>query len=59
MRSGKNPNREQKMILTANGKEWTEWLLTKTYVDTYEFKHKTTNEVITLSKTLPKKTKKT
>lgn len=58
MKSGKNPNREQKMILIANDKECKEWLVTKTYADTYEFRHKTTGETITLSKTLPKKNRK-
>ena len=54
MKGGHNPSRQQKKILMANGKDWNEWLIVKTNVDSFVFKHKTTNEVIELSSTLPK-----
>ena len=50
MRGGQNPTRIQKKILEAHGKTCTEWLLVKTNVDSFVFKHKTTGEVITLPK---------
>lgn len=48
MRKGHNPNREQKEILVKNKKDWKNWLLVKTEKDAYVFKHKETDEVITL-----------
>ena len=50
MRSGKNPNYEQKLILTRAKKDATEWLLVKNDKDSYTFRHKKTNELVTLSK---------
>lgn len=50
MKQGKNPNREQKKLLVQNGYDWTEWVLIKTNVDSYEFRNKTTNEVIVIEK---------
>lgn len=50
MKAGKNPNFEQKKLLGNNGKDWTEWLLVKTTADSYIFRHKSTNEVITIDK---------
>lgn len=50
MSSGRNPNRAQKQLLVKNKKDWNEWLLIKTLVENkitmYQFRHKTTNEVI-------------
>ena len=48
MRKGHNPNREQKELLVKNKKDWKEWLLVKTEKDAYVFKHKTSNELLTL-----------
>lgn len=50
MKGGQNPNRSQKQILSKDGKNANEWLLVKTTVDTYLFKHKVSNEVIELPK---------
>jgi hypothetical protein len=50
LRSGHNPDRKQKKLLAENNKNWTEWLLVKTNVNTYVFKHKVTNEILELPK---------
>ena len=50
MRKGHNPNREQKEFLKKNKKNWEEWLLVKTDKDTYQFKHKETEELIKITK---------
>ena len=50
MRKGKNPNREQKELLKKHKKNWEEWLLVKTELNEFQFKHKTSGEVITLMK---------
>ncbi len=50
MKSGKNPNFEQKRLLTKAKKDWREWLLIKNNKDNYEFRHKETNESLILSK---------
>ncbi len=50
MRSGKNPNYEQKKLLTKAKKDWTQWLLIKNNKDNYEFRHKETGETLTLTK---------
>lgn len=55
MQNEKNPNREQKKVLTENNKDWKEWLLVKTYIDSYMFRNKITNETVTLSKKIPGK----
>lgn len=48
MIKGKNPNRLQKSLLMNNGYEWSEWLVIKVYSDSVLFRHKTTEESITL-----------
>lgn len=52
MRNGKNPNRSQKQLLEKNKKDWSDWLYVKTvHTDDgnrHQFRHKTTNEIITL-----------
>lgn len=50
MRKGHNPNREQKEFLKKNKKNWEEWLLVRTDKDTYQFKHKETEELIKITK---------
>lgn len=40
MKSGKNPNREQKKILSAHGYDANEWLVIKDKGDSYEFRKK-------------------
>lgn len=50
MSSGRNPNWAQKQLLTKCGKNYTEWLLTKTLSEKertiYQFRHRTNNETI-------------
>lgn len=48
MIKGKNPNRLQKSLLMNNGYEWNEWLVIKVYSDSVLFRHKETEESITL-----------
>lgn len=48
MIKGHNPNRMQKKMLSAAGYEWTEWLVLKVYADKIVFRHKTTDQEITL-----------
>lgn len=50
MKGGKNPNRNQKKLLESNGKNCDEWLFIQMKDGAYIFRHKTTNEVITLYK---------
>lgn len=40
MKSGKNPNFEQKKLLVAKGYDWNEWLLIKDKGTSYEFRKK-------------------
>lgn len=50
MSSGRNPNWAQKQLLTKCGKNYNEWLLTKTLSEknrtVFQFRHKTSSEII-------------
>lgn len=50
MRSGRNPNRQQKKLLSMNNKNCADWLLIKTIMKenetVYQFVNRNTNEVI-------------
>lgn len=48
MRNGKNPTLEQKKILKENNKNPENWLLIKTYINSYKFRHKDTGTTIEL-----------
>lgn len=48
MIKGHNPNRLQKTMLRNNGYDWKEWLVIKTFNDSVLFRHKETNESVTL-----------
>lgn len=50
MQKGKNPNWDQKKLLTKNKLNYSEWLVIKNYPDSYEFRNKNTDEVIKLPK---------
>lgn len=49
MIKGHNPNRMQKALLKANGYDWNEWLVIKTFSDSVSFRHKKDEKVITLN----------
>lgn len=51
MKSGKNPTRDQKKLLTQNNKNCNEWLFIQMNgPDSYVFRHRETGEVITLTR---------